>query len=248
MNPELRNRLTFGPILLAGLLGVLAADWYVEELTGVKGVGVLTLLVLLVPLANLELAQLFTAREVRPYRSIASVGGGLIVVHAFCTQFEAFKPVATSTLALIMAGVPLSAALARVFARSTERAIVSMAGTLLAVMYLGGLAWFLMALRVKVGERTPEFVGTVGHVVMILLCVKFTDIGAFATGKLFGRRKLIAWLSPGKTWEGLIGGLLTAAVVGAACSPFLVNLTWWKGAAFGAIIGGVGQAGDCSRA
>jgi len=40
--------------------------------------------------------------------------------------------------------------------------------------------------------------------------VKFTDIGAFFGGRALGRHKLIPWLSPGKTWEGLLCGMLTA--------------------------------------
>ncbi|MEL7238219.1 MAG: phosphatidate cytidylyltransferase, partial [Planctomycetota bacterium] len=64
------------------------------------------------------------------------------------------------------------------------------------------------------------------------------------TGKSLGKHKLIPFLSPGKTWEGLAGGVVTAALVGAACAPGLDLLTWWKGAIFGAVIGVVGQAGD----
>ncbi len=244
MDANLRNRLTYGPMLLAGLLAILLLDWWIERATQVKGVGVLTLLVLMLPLANLELARLFAAEHVRPYRFLSAAFGILIVAHAFCTQFEPFRPIAAGTLALLVTAVPLAAALRKAAGRTTEDAILKMAGTLLAAMYLGGLAWFLMALRVKEGLQEPRFVGTTMHVVMILLCVKFTDIGAFFTGKTIGRHKLIYWLSPGKTWEGLAGGVVTAALVGAACSPFVEQLDWWKGALFGAIIGAVGQAGD----
>jgi phosphatidate cytidylyltransferase len=84
--------------------------------------------------------------------------------------------------------------------------------------------------------------------VMILLVVKFADIGAYFGGRLLGRHKLIAWLSPGKTWEGLFCGLATSALVGLACSIIwhsqLSTLTWGKALLFGAIIGAVGQAGD----
>lgn len=243
MDRNLRNRLTLGPVLLAGLLGVLWLDWWIEQKYGYKGVGLLSLLVLVLPLANWELSRLFAAEHLQPYRPISAGFGALIVVHAFATQFAPFRPIAASTLALLIAAVPLAAALRKAAGRSTDDAIVRMAGTLLATMYLGGLAWFLMALRVKVGEQSG-FAGTTMHVVMILLCVKFTDIGAFFTGRSFGRRKLIFWLSPGKTWEGLIGGVLTAAVVGAGCAPFLTQLDWRKGAIFGAVIGLVGQAGD----
>src|SRR5690606_32777427 len=111
--------------------------------------------------------------------------------------------------------------------------------TVLATLYLGGLAWFLMALRVKEGERV---LGTTMIIVMILLVVKATDIGAYFGGRRFGKHKLIYWLSPGKTWEGFICGVLTAGVVGAACAPFIVyNFPWWKGVIFGILIGGIGQ-------
>ena len=244
MEANLRNRLTYGPMLLLALLGVLWLDWAVERYGGPKGVGLLALLVVVLPLANIEIARLFTAENVRPYRVLSGVAGGLIVVHGFLTQFPRFQPIAASTLALLIAAVPLAAAVAKGYRRTTDRAIVQMAGTLLSVMYLGGLAWFLIALRVKVAARPPHFTGTTMHVVMILLCVKFTDIGAYFTGKNLGRRKLIYWLSPGKTWEGLIGGLVTAGLVGAVCAPFLEVLPWWKGLIFGVVIGGVGQAGD----
>ena len=248
MDPNLKRRLTLGPVMLAVLGGVLLGDYFLEEATGVKGLGVLALLLLVVPLANVELATLFTARNASPFKLIASLGGIAIVVHAFLTQFAGFKPIAASTLAFIMAAVPLASALRKVFFRETEQAILSMAGTLLAVMYIGGLAWFLMAIRVKEGrpfiDGEPAFVGSTAHILTVLLCVKFTDIGAYFTGKNLGRHKLIAWLSPGKTWEGLAGGLVVAALVGMACAPMLPEVEWWKGAIFGAILGFVGQCGD----
>ena len=69
--------------------------------------------------------------------------------------------------------------------------------------------------------------------VMILLVVKFTDIGAFFGGKAIGRHKLIFWLSPGKTWEGLVCGMLTAGAVGAVLARWInppdYPLTWMEG-------------------
>jgi phosphatidate cytidylyltransferase len=50
----------------------------------------------------------------------------------------------------------------------------------------------------------------------VLLIVWAADTGAFVAGKLFGRVKLAPAISPGKTWEGVIGGLLTVAVLAAA--------------------------------
>ena len=253
MEAALRNRLTIGPLMMVSLLAILWLDHAAQAWTtspslpvGIKGIGITAMLLLLVPLATREVATLFTAEHVRPFRAIAVLGSSLLLLHAFATQFERFRPIAASSFATIVVGVMLLTALQRAFAKQTHDAIVHMAGTVLAVLYLGALGWFLVALRVKTGTTLfgHPFQGATAHVVMILLCVKATDIGAFFTGRAFGRHNLILWLSPGKTWEGLFGGLVVAALVGAACAPYILGLEWYKGALFGALIGGVGQLGD----
>jgi phosphatidate cytidylyltransferase len=252
---SLKNRLTYGPLMLLGLFGLLWLDYWIQAKTipwneyrgrGVAGVGLLALLLIVLPIATTELATLFTAERVRPYRVISATGSGLLLIHAFATQFPKFQAIAASTLAFIIVFVMLFAALRRAWGKQTQDAILHMAGTVLATLYLGGLAWFLVALRVKGAHHVA---GSTVLILMILLCVKFTDIGAFFGGKALGRRKLIPWLSPGKTWEGLFFGLLTAAAVGAAMAPAIspktgYSLPWWKGAIFGAILGGIGQVGD----
>ena len=181
---------------------------------------------------------------------LSGVASGLLAAHAFCTQFGWFRPVAASTLAFVVVFVMLAAALARALDRETEGAIHRMAGTVLSTMYLGGLAWFLVALRVKHSDRAHPhlFNGSTGIVVMILLVVKFTDIGAYFGGRATGKHKLIPWLSPGKTWEGLGWGVLTAACFGMLCSRFIRSHDYpfplWKAAIFGAVLGGIGQLGD----
>ncbi len=257
MDKALRNRLTFGPLMLAGLGLILWFDYAAQIWTksaehprGIAGLGVLLLLLILLPPATIELATLFALRQVRPYRLIAAFGCGLLCLHGFATQFHRFQPIAASALVFIIVFVMLFAALRRAWGKHSQEAILHMAGTTLATMYLGGLSWFLMALRVKVVR--PELLdepsrwagGTTGTIVMILLVVKATDIGAFFGGRALGRHKLIPWLSPGKTWEGLICGMLTAGVVGLVCASLMIQLYWWKGFIFGVIIGGVGQLGD----
>jgi phosphatidate cytidylyltransferase len=252
MEQALRNRLTFGPIMFAGVLLLLWLDHAVEVATrpwmlqnfgvnyGVGGVGIMALLIIL-PLATIEMATLLTAERVRPYRLISTLGSGALVLHAFLTQFPWFRPISTSSLAFIIVFVMLFAALRRALKRQSHDAIVHMAGTLLATMYLGGLGWFMMALRVK---QSDFFEGSTAKIIMIILVVKFTDIGAYFGGRAVGTHKLIFWLSPGKTWEGLAIGVLTAGVVGMACAPFIEGFTWIKGLIFGIIIGGIGQLGD----
>jgi phosphatidate cytidylyltransferase len=55
---------------------------------------------------------------------------------------------------------------------------------------------------------------SVNFVLSVLCIVWVADIGAYAAGRSFGRRKLAPSISPGKTWEGVYGGLVGVALLG----------------------------------
>src|SRR5687768_10858989 len=191
MERSLRNRLTYGPLMMAAVLALLYLDHAIERWTaslnfpgkqngyGIGGVGMLLILAIIIPPAVLEVANLFTAKQARPYRTIAALGSIALIVHAFLTQFLWFQDRSTSILALIIVFIMLGAALRRAWARQVNEAIVRMAGTLLASLYLGGLGWFLIALRVKHAKSSHDFHGSTIIIVAILLMVKATDIGGF---------------------------------------------------------------------
>ena len=259
MERALGNRLFFGSLMLLVLFGLLALDAAAEHWTkrwmrehyhvnyGIGGIGLMIILLLMLPPAIAELATLFAAEHVRPYRLIAAIGSGALALHAFLTQWPRFQGIAASSLAFIVVFVMLLAALRRALERESQQAIVRMAGTVLAALYLGGLAWFLMAIRVKhsdpSGRAHPRFDGSTTAILMILLVVKSTDIGAYFGGRALGRHKLIPWLSPGKTWEGFACGIITAALVGMAFKGSM-HQPAWSAALFGACVGALGQLGD----
>jgi len=76
--------------------------------------------------------------------------------------------------------------------------------------------WVALVSLQAAPEFGPEFV------LFLLFLIWSADSGAYFAGRQFGKRKLAAQVSPGKTWEGVIGGLLGVA---------LVSLIWsvWQG-------------------
>jgi phosphatidate cytidylyltransferase len=69
----------------------------------------------------------------------------------------------------------------------------------------------------------------------LLLVVQCSDVLQYIWGKLFGRHKVAPALSPSKTWEGLVGGILSATLLGASCY-WLTPFTPWQAAAVSFIL------------
>lgn len=64
--------------------------------------------------------------------------------------------------------------------------------------------------------------GALGLVVFVVLTTEVNDIAQALWGRRFGRRQLAPEVSPRKTWEGLVGGVATAVLVGVAIGPRLL--------------------------
>ena len=60
-------------------------------------------------------------------------------------------------------------------------------------------------------------------VLLLLFFIWAADIGAYFSGKHFGRKKLCPEVSPNKTFEGVYGGILLAQVVAISYVAFIVQ-------------------------
>jgi phosphatidate cytidylyltransferase len=88
------------------------------------------------------------------------------------------------------------------FKRAGEGSIVNAALAIFAMVYVGGLMSFLAKLRLDTDGDRGLFA-----FLSVPIIVKLADTGAYATGRMFGRHKMTPLLSPGKTWQGAIGGV-----------------------------------------
>lgn len=76
-------------------------------------------------------------------------------------------------------------------------------------------------------------VGSMGWVLFVLLLTEVDDIAQALIGRQVGRHKMVPWVSPGKTWEGFVGGCVVTMVLSMAAAPWLTSLVdpaaWWWG-------------------
>jgi phosphatidate cytidylyltransferase len=108
--------------------------------------------------------------------------------------------------------------------------------TLLGVLYIGKLLTYFIAIR--------ALHNGVFWTCWIIVLVALTDIFAMLVGTAIGRHQLTR-LSPHKTVEGALGGLVAAVAAGAAIALFpALHVAWWQGAIVGAITSIAAQAGD----
>lgn len=95
--------------------------------------------------------------------------------------------------------------------------------TLFGVVYIAWIFLF-MAKLLYLTPRDAEGHTTGQYLVLFVIAVtKFTDVGAFLSGSLIGRTPFFPNISPKKTWEGIIGGVLLGVLVGGVLFHFLAD-------------------------
>ncbi len=199
-----------------------------------------------------ELCLLGRAQGVEAFPWLCVLGAvGLVLVAGLTRSYGAF---ASPALALVLVVVVLSAvgAIWRRWPRGRPLPAVSL--TTAGVLYLGGGLSFAVLLRHL--SETPDWSGSnhplEGPFLLLLpLAVTWTgDTAAYFFGHLFGNRRLIPHVSPGKTVVGGVAGLITSAVTGGAMGwlalglhpePLISALT---GVGLGFLLGIATQVGD----
>jgi phosphatidate cytidylyltransferase len=271
MQGKMKKRIVFGSLMILGVVGLFMLDWWVSGRVHwpdapygmapapLDGLVITLLAVVLAGLSLRELSALVKNAGLPLLEGTALIGvmavAGWPYSHHFVPIYAMAGPNGClPNLALefaLLAVIVLLAFAEQMIRFRIENAIARIAGTLLGILYLGLGAAIIVAIRLDFGMLV---------LVLFLVAVKFTDMGAYFTGSAIGKHKMIPWLSPGKTWEGLAGGLVAAAgasmLVVAICRATdpgytttltrrtVYELTYAKAAIFGVIVGLAGQFGD----
>ena len=169
---------------------------------------------------------------------------------AFVLLGLAYRPQTPNASLLTTGGLLVLLALA-LRRGGQPRVLESAAVTAFGVLYVGWLSAHFVLLR-ELPWRAGLAYSDGGSLVLYAFLVTWScDTGAYLTGRLFGRTRPWATISPRKTLEGAMGGLLFAVIaaqIGAATflragggTPLL---TWPHALAIGVLVGICGQVGD----
>lgn len=249
------KRLILGPLMILLLLGLLWLDeylsgrnapawwpmWLTVKGTIAPGVVMFVAMLGLAVLAARELAAMLKAKGIVSSKRLmtGAAVGGLMLSYLTPAGLSG-----STAMAIAGTGCAITLVTSLVYFsrnKSTDGVIAGAGGVLLSLVYLGFMFGFVLAIR----REHSAWV-----VLWVLAVTKSCDIGAYFTGKALGKHKLIPWLSPGKTWEGLAGGVALSSVVAIIGLSLLRDAHLNPGVktveaiVVGAVFGLVGQVGD----
>lgn len=243
----LKHRLITGGLLILFLVLLAWAD---QCLTGPGSwfpSGLLLMLAtcgLVVPLLSLEVTEVLRRIGSRASGWVTVIGATVLCFTMWLAATPGWEDhrFVAGLPGLVLAVVLVLGFIDACGGRRTKGVVLEVAGTLYAVLYAGGLMGFWLMLRQDVGAWV---------IMGAVLTVKVADIGAYAVGCSVGRTRLIPWLSPKKTWEGLVGGIACATLAGILLALWSRDLPGGDGGVpllqgllFGFLAAWVGLIGD----
>ena len=255
----LRYRLITGPLLIVLLLGLTWLDvWAAVQEHAPLGLVLTGMTMVFAALGGVEMARLLEAGAGRPSGPVFALPAalGAAAMTACVWMSVGTEELGSGWIVVVpMLAIVLSL-ICRACGQTCDNALHWAAAAALATVWIGGGLGLLLAIYAQwggsataVSQGNPD--AGAWMLLMVVLVTKCADIGGYTAGRLFGRHKLIPWLSPGKTWEGLAGGLVFAGA--AAVLLYMTVLPsvgegnadqWVWAALFGALLAIGGLIGD----
>ena len=163
-----------------------------------------------------EFFRMVEKRNVFVYKYFGTVIGGLIPIVIFMgNSFPELKNLDTF---LIVAACMFVLMLQFIRRDNANDHLASTALTLFSLFYI---AWFFsFFIKIKFLNNGSNLV------VFLILVTKISDIGAYVIGRRFGRNELIPRISPNKTREGALGGIMSSVVMAVILGLFLTDFSF----------------------
>jgi len=212
------------------------------------GIPFLILILLVILFGNIELFKLLEAKGIQTERELGIAFSLALGIAAYFGYFY-FAVVFSFAVIIIF--------LLALRRQDLSNAIIALSTGFFAIIYIG---WFLSHaillrnidhnLNLKTYVETVQGHSDIGffYIFLVVSCTFLNDTGAYFIGRWKGKRKLIPHVSPGKTLEGTIGGIISsaiAAIVGNLIFKSPIEYHWVV--LFGLVIGIVAVLGDLTE-
>ena len=218
LRTRIRSAMLFGPI---AILIVLPGGWW--TLVGMFAVACW---------AAFEFSRLMSQGGHRPSLAFLVAVEAVFFLDAAWPVGQALQP---ALLAVMLVTISI-----QLFRKDLTQPTVDWALSLAGGVYFGWLLVHFVYVR--------QLPGGLAWILSALLVTWACDSGAYFVGRAIGRHKLYPRLSPGKTWEGIAGGvgggLLAGALVGCLSEHFLGSIGLLPGVALGLMVSIVSPIGD----
>jgi phosphatidate cytidylyltransferase len=213
-------------LLPVGMAAILAGGWYLTALVAI-----------FMGLAAWEYVNLFRTGGLKP-AGVVVIGGTLLLLIG--RNINGFESAPWMINLLILLGMT-SHLIA--YERGRDQAGTDFTVTIAGMFYIGWFGAYFISLR-----NLPE---GKWWILVVLPAVWFADAGAYFIGKRFGRHKLSPRLSPKKTWEGYLGGIVVGVILTALFAAIWrvgagpnSGITALRGALMGLVMGIFPTLGD----
>jgi phosphatidate cytidylyltransferase len=155
-----------------------------------------------------EFYVLARKQDMKPDIAAGFLGGAaLFTIFYFATPDQLQPRLDAQVMMMVLIVLTISTLIAALFRGAPfDKMIVTTGVTLLGVLYVVLLGGHLVALRT--GFEHPLSAHLLSFFFLVLMGA---DTGAYYTGRTIGKRKLAPTISPGKTWEGVVGGMAMLA-------------------------------------
>ncbi len=180
-----------------------------------------------------EFFTLIEKKGIRIYKYFG-IAIGTIIPLSILLRFELTKSWELSLIVLAL----VTLFILQFRCRDNSQAVISISTTLFGILYVSWFFSFLIKIR--------DMPNGQGYLLAILLITKSCDIGAYLVGSIFGKHALIPRISPKKSVEGSLGGLLFSGLIAVACKP-LLGFSYGYLVVMGVGLGFLAQLGDLSE-
>ena len=215
----------------------------------------------------LEFYSILKHAEIPAFRNLGLVSGLALLIAGYVSLNAGAivdHPVAAcwQELPVLVMTIVVFAICVRQFPqKNNPQPLPTIACTILGLIYVPYLLMFLTRLAFHWTPTPclePLSLTASSLLLYLIVVVKASDVGAYFVGSLVGRHKLFPRISPGKTWEGLAGGLLSGVLASLICFWTLrgtvaghdpvafgrLVLNPWHALVLGALLAAIGVLGD----